>query len=124
MNDLKQDLIEDVNTSLATTYRYLTSGKRWNWGMSATESKLFWLIVSAASVIAVVCAALVLFGAWQIWNLMAGYMTLWWMPVLYWLLILIIMAVASIFLTAGAIRVVVYPMITFFIPIVKNLKDG
>lgn len=124
MTNSKQDVIEGVNTSLTTTYRYLTSGKRWSWGMSATESKLFWLIVSVAGVIAVTCAALVLLGAWQIWSLTAGYMTAWWASVLYWLLMLIIMVAASIFLTAAVIRVIVYPVITFFIPIVKNIKDG
>ncbi len=124
MTDLKQDLIEGVNTSLATTYRYLTSGKRWSWGMSSTENKIFWLIVSIAGVLAIVCAALVLLGAWQIWNLTADYMTIWWMPVLYWLLIFIITFAVSIFLTAIAIRVAVYPVITFFIPIVRNLKNG
>ena len=123
MTDLKQDVIEGVNT-LPTTYRYLISGKRWSWGMSATESKLFWLIVSIASTIAIICVVLVLIGAWQIWNLTVDYMTVWWAPILYWFLILIITFAASIFLTAGAVRVVIYPVITFFIPIVKNLKDG
>lgn len=124
MTDLNQDLIEGVNTSLATTYRYLTSGRRWAWGMSSTENKIFWLIVSIAGVLAIVCAALVLLGAWQIWNLTAGYMVVWWGAVLYWFLIFIITLAMSLFLTAVTIRVAVYPVITFFIPIVRNLKNG
>lgn len=124
MADLNQDLIEGVSSSLATTYRYLTSGKRWVWGMSSTENKIFWLIVNIAGVLSIVCATLVLLGAWQIWNLTAGYMTVWWAAILYWFLIFIISFAMSISLTAVAIRVAVYPVITFFIPIVKNLKNG